>query len=131
MASDSVFMARRDKSPRDKAGIKREEFIKKMPNILADIQSNLFNRALAFRKDNTLEIDDRKAFDDIFTSEENKIHGGFVYSHWCGSDKCEARIKEELSVTIRCIPFEASVEQGRCICCGEASSQRVLFAKAY
>ena len=131
MANDSVFMARRDKSFKEKSGIKREEFIQTLPGILGEIQDNLFNRALAFRKENSLKIDDKKAFNDIFTSEENKIHGGFVYSHWCGSEQCEAKIKEDLSVTIRCIPFEASVEQGRCICCGEASSQRVLFAKAY
>jgi prolyl-tRNA synthetase len=76
-------------------------------------------------------MDDNKAFYDFFTAEENIIHGGFVMAHWCGADSCEAKIKEDLSVTIRCIPFDAGVEQGRCICCGSPSSCRVLFAKAY
>jgi prolyl-tRNA synthetase len=52
-------------------------------------------------------------------------------SHWCGEESCEAKIKEDLTVTIRCIPFDAPQEPGPCICCGKPSTQRVVFAKAY
>ncbi len=52
-------------------------------------------------------------------------------AHWCESRECEAKIKEDLSVTIRCIPFDSREEQGKCICCGGESAKRVLFAKAY
>ena len=44
---------------------------------------------------------------------------------------CEAKIKEDLNVTIRCIPLEATKEKGACICCGKPSDTRVVFAKAY
>ncbi|MCG8549765.1 MAG: hypothetical protein MI799_05105, partial [Desulfobacterales bacterium] len=37
----------------------------------------------------------------------------------------------DLSVTIRCIPYDNPEEAGSCICCGNDSSKRVLFAKAY
>ncbi|MEJ2662092.1 MAG: proline--tRNA ligase, partial [Desulfobacteraceae bacterium] len=60
-----------------------------------------------------------------------EIHGGFALSHWCGSPSCEAKIKEDLMVTIRCLPFDADPEEGRCISCGAPSSKRVVFAKAY
>ena len=63
--------------------------------------------------------------------EKPEIHGGFALSHWCGSEKCESKIKEDLSVTIRCIPFEGDTEEGNCICCGKTSKMRVIFAKAY
>ena len=52
-------------------------------------------------------------------------------AHWCGDGACEAKIKEDLNVTIRCLPLDAEKETGRCICCGNASAQRAVFAKAY
>eukprot|EP00828_Plagiopyla_frontata_P037786 TRINITY_DN49606_c0_g1_i1.p2 TRINITY_DN49606_c0_g1~~TRINITY_DN49606_c0_g1_i1.p2 ORF type:complete len:116 (+),score=20.13 TRINITY_DN49606_c0_g1_i1:114-461(+) len=92
----------------------------------------LFNRALAFKKANTIEINETEQFKQFFTApNESTIHGGFAMAHWCGAAECEAKIKEELSVTIRCIPFDSKTEQGNCICCGNASGRRVLFAKAY
>jgi prolyl-tRNA synthetase len=42
----------------------------------------------------------------------------------------EAEIKDELKVTIRCIPFDAQEEDGSAYGCGRASV-RVLFAKSY
>jgi len=55
---------------------------------------------------------------------------GFLWAHWCGLAECEAKIKEETKATIRAIPFQEG-EGGKCIRCGEASVQRVVFAKAY
>ncbi|MFO7752268.1 MAG: proline--tRNA ligase [Desulfobacteraceae bacterium] len=132
MEKDSVFMATRDCAPRDKKGVKREEFIASIGDILDGIQNNLFNRALAFRKEHTHNIDNREDFYRFYTNEDgNRIAGGFTNAHWCGSAACEEKIKNDLSVTIRCIPFDSPREQGECICCGEPSSKRVLFSKAY
>jgi prolyl-tRNA synthetase len=131
MENDSVFMGRRDKSPKEKESLKREEFINKIIDILDDIQNNMYNKAVAFRKENTHEIDEQKQFYEFYTPKDEGIHGGFVHAHWCGSAKCEEKIKKDLSVTIRCIPFSSRTEQGKCICCGSTSSRRVLFAKAY
>ncbi len=134
MENDQVFMARRDKAHRDKASLKRDEFIASVGTILDEIQQNLYDRAATLLKAHTRKIDDRKAFFDFFTPENQEkpeIHGGFASSHWCGSAECEARIKEDLSVTIRCIPLDAAEEAGACIFCGEPSRRRVIFAKAY
>ena len=134
IAANSVFVARRDKDHREKVSLKREQFVKELPDILDDIQNNLFARALAFRNDHTVRIDDKKAFYKYFTpknAEKSEIHGGFALSHWCGSGDCEARVKEDLSVTIRCIPLDAETENGACAYCGKPSRQRVLWAKAY
>jgi len=132
--NDQVFMGRRDKAHRDKTSLRREEFIATVGDILDEMQQTLFDRAAALLKSNTREIDDRQAFFDFFTPENKEkpeIHGGFTRAHWCGNAECEARIKEELSVTIRCIPFDIKEETGICIYCGEPSSRRVIFAKAY
>lgn len=128
---NTVFMARRDLPPNKKQSINREEFISGFTDILDSIQDNLFNRAVTFRNKNTFEIDDQKEFYELYKKAKGYNNGAFVMSHWCGSDACEEKIKKDLSVTIRCIPFDSPTEQGECICCGSASSRRVLFAKAY
>jgi prolyl-tRNA synthetase len=79
-------------------------------------------------------VDERKDFYDWFTpknQDKPEIHGGFAMSHWCGNEACESKIKTDLNVTIRCIPLDARREKGPCICCGESSDTRVVFAKAY
>jgi prolyl-tRNA synthetase len=43
----------------------------------------------------------------------------------------EEQVKNDLSVTIRCIPLDAEEEQGKCVISGEPSSRRVLFGKSY
>ena len=136
--NDSVFVARRDKSHRDKESFKREKFIDDIVEILDDIQNNLYNRALLNRDKNTVEIDTYDEFNVFFKSkksEKHEIHGGFAMSHWCGDGDCEAKIKDDLSVTIRCIPFNDKNNgeniDGRCVYCGKYSNQRVVFAKAY
>ncbi len=131
---DSVFVGRRDRDPKDKIAIQKDEFIATIGDILDDIQQALFDRALAFREANTCVIDDINTFDAFFTpknKEKPEIHGGFALAHWCGKEACEASIKDRLNVSIRCVPFEAENESGKCIECGEKSRKRVVFAKAY
>jgi prolyl-tRNA synthetase len=127
--NNSVFMARRDTN--EKRPMDRNEFITGVVELLDNIQDTLFQRALQFRKDNSFPIDSKKEFYKLFTKAKGYENGAFIYSHWCGSTTCEETIKKDLSVTIRCIPFDSPEEKGSCICCGNDSSKRVLFAKAY
>lgn len=130
----SVFMGRRDKDAKDKKGLAFDELIKELPMILDDIQNNIFQKALELRKNNTVNIDDKEEFYRFFTpknAEQPEIHGGFANSHWCGNTDCETKIKDDLKVTIRCIPNDAVEEAGSCICCGKESRRRVIFAKSY
>lgn len=134
IANNSVFVARRDQTPKEKMSIGRDRFISQVDHILDEIQHHLFNEALAFREKNTIQIDHREEFYQFFTPKDQQkpeIHGGFAMSHWCGNDACETQIKDDLKVTIRCIPFDNERGDGKCICCGEPSRERVVFAKAY
>jgi len=134
IADNSVYVGRRDMSPRSKTSLKRDRFVAEIANILDEIQEFLFKRASADMNTHTIAIDDSKEFYDFFTPdnrEKPEIHGGFALSHWCGADMCEEKIKDDLKVTIRCIPFDAASENGECVCCGKSSDQRVAFAKAY
>ena len=133
--SSSVYVGRRDKTRKERYSAKREEFVASVGAVLEDMQKNLFNRALAYRTDNTREIDDEASFKAFFTpknAEQPEIHGGFALSHWCGGAECETKLNDTLSVTIRCIPTDYQKSgPGRCIVCGKDSPGRVLFAKAY
>lgn len=94
--------------------------------LLAEIQQSLFDRTVKFREDNTHKADTWDEFVDIL---DNKA--GFVYAHWDGTPETEELIKEKAKATIRCIPFNNPLEEGKCILTGKPSKQRVLFARAY
>jgi prolyl-tRNA synthetase len=57
--------------------------------------------------------------------------GGFVSAHWDGTAETENKIKDLTKATIRCVPLNNKIEEGKCVLTGEKSMQRVLFAKAY
>ena len=136
MEKNAVFVGRRDRSPKDKQSIAREEFVATAPALLQSIQDALFDRAKAFREQHTRRIDTKAEFYDFFTAprvEENAptpIHGGFALTHFSGEVQLEEQIKNELGVTVRCIPLEAG-EPGTCPFTGKPSPQRVVWAKAY
>ena len=131
-AANAVFVARRDTG--EKAGIPRAEFVATVVERLQSIQDNLLARAKAHRAANTREIDtfeELKAYFTAQTPERPEIHGGFAMCHWNGSKAVEKRLKDELKVTIRCIPLDAKEEPGKCVVTGEPSPRRVVMAKAY
>jgi prolyl-tRNA synthetase len=105
--------------------------------MLQDIQDALYKRALAFRTEHTRNIDSKEEFYAWFTPPATKnsndptpIHGGFAMTHFSGDPKLEAQIKDELGVTVRCIPL-APGEPGTCPFTGQPSAKRVVWAKAY
>ena len=111
-----------------------EEFASRVPGILQAIQTNLYERALAFRDEHTRDIDTTEEFYAFFTAknpDRPEIHGGFARAHWDSTAESEEKIKNDLKVTIRCIPRDAREEEGRCIVSGRPSRRRVLWAKAY
>jgi len=134
MAADSVALARRDKPHKEIKFIKRAELTGTIGNILDEIQNGLLIRARELRDSNTRKIDSRDEFYSFFTPQNQahpEIHGGFALAHWSGEAEVEEKVKNELGVTIRCIPFDSPPEEGKCVISGKPSRRRVLFAKAY
>lgn len=95
-------------------------------NLLAEIQKNIFEKARAFRDANIRRAD---SWDELVDILDNK--GGFVAAHWDGTVETEEAIKEKIKATIRCIPLDNKLEDGKCVLTGKPSKQRVLFARAY
>lgn len=128
--SETCVLARRDTA--EKASVSLENVVTEVIGLLTDIQTKLWERALAFRERNTHWIDTWEAFEGAFAGETAP---GFVVSHWDGTDETEARIAELTKATIRCIPLQPlrqdDGEPGACVLTGKPSQRRVVFAKAY
>jgi len=134
---DGVFMGRRDKTPKDKLAMPRTQLLAEVLSILDEIQANLFARAKAFRDEHTKTIDTKAEFYEFFATPPTKkpndptpIHGGFALTHYNGDPAVENQIKEDLKVTVRCIPLTGA-EPGTCPFTGAPSPQRVVWAKSY
>lgn len=125
--ANTVFLGRRDKEYKDKQAQELRQFLATITLQLDDIQETLLNRAREFQKQNTIAIHCEADFYEFFTESD----GGFASAHWNGDAAIEAKIKQDLNVTIRCIPFMEQPESGNCIFSGDKSLQRVIFAKSY
>ncbi|MGZ4100104.1 MAG: His/Gly/Thr/Pro-type tRNA ligase C-terminal domain-containing protein, partial [Bacteroidia bacterium] len=124
LANGTVEVARRDNLTKEI--VKIDEIENYIANLLEEIQSNLYKRALERREQMSHKADTYEEFKKILDEKP-----GFVYAHWDGTPETEEKIKEETKATIRCIPLNNKEEQGTCIYSGKPSTQRVLFARAY
>lgn len=120
----TVEIARRD--TKEKQSVEQEKAVDYIDNLLKEIQENIYNKAASFKAEKTTQVDTYEEFKQVLEKE-----GGFIYAHWDGTSETEEKIKEETKATIRCIPLNSSMEEGKCIYTGKPSKQRVLFAKAY
>ena len=117
-------VARRDTL--SKEVISKDGIARTICNLLEQIQSDLFNKALEYRNSHITEVSN---FEEFKTVLEEK--GGFLSAHWDGTAETEEKIKELTKATIRCIALDRVESSGSCILTGKPSVGRVLFAKAY
>jgi prolyl-tRNA synthetase len=126
MESGNVVLVRRDTG--EKEQVSRDAAPARIRELLGEIQTSLYNRALQLREENTYRLSDYGEFTSLF----NENGGGFVETHWCGSTDCEAEIKADTKATIRVLPFEQEIPEGAtCIKCGKPAQYRAVFSKAY
>ena len=117
-------VARRDTLTKEV--VLKDGIVNYVSDLLEQIQTDLFNKALDYRNNHITEVSDFEAFKDVL---ENKT--GFVSAHWDGTAETEEKIKDLTKATIRCIPLDRKEEAGSCVLTGKPSVGRVLFAKAY
>ena len=123
MQNGTVEVVRRD--TREKMVLQQTDLVNKVEHLLENIQSNLYQKAISFREQNTISVN---TYDEFKQAIEK---GGFVYAHWDGTPETEEKIKEETKATIRCVPIDGKLESGKCILSGKTSERRVVFAQAY
>ncbi|MDB2357649.1 His/Gly/Thr/Pro-type tRNA ligase C-terminal domain-containing protein, partial [Opitutales bacterium] len=133
MEKDSVFVARRDRAPKDKQSIDREQFVAGVADLLDEMQAGLLAKAKQFRKDHTREVTTEAEFIEFFTPKNQnhpEIHGGFASMGFCCDPELEDSIAKQYKVTVRCIPNATVNETVPCVFTGKPG-KRVIFAKSY
>lgn len=123
MALGNVVLARRDTS--EKETVKQSVIAKHIENVLAEMQTALFERALQLRNEHTFTV---TSYDEF----KEKVAHGFVRALWCGEAECEAAIKADTKATIRCLPFEKELSgSGTCVHSGHEAKHEAIWARAY
>lgn len=120
----TVELARRDTLTKE--FVAKEAVVDKVAQLLKEIQVNLFEKAKKHREDHYTLVDTFEEFKEVLETK-----GGFISAHWDGTAATEEKIKQLTKATIRCIPMDSTLEDGKCVLTGAPSKQRVLFAKAY
>jgi prolyl-tRNA synthetase len=129
VAAGEAVMARRDISgAAGKSKASLEGIAGHAKTLLAEIQKNLLAQARAAMTANTHQVE---SYDRLKEQMAGEGGGGFADVYWCGRAECETKIRDDTRATCRAIPLNQSVSAGRCVVCGEAASERALFAKAY
>ncbi len=119
-----AVVVRRD--TREKITVGLDEIAERIPEIMEQMQQDMFDRALKFRDEHTY---DATTYDEFKDTIANKP--GFVRAMWCGDEACELKIKEDTTATSRCMPFEQHKLSDVCVCCGKPAKAMVYWGKAY
>lgn len=124
IAAGKCVICRRD--TREKTETTFEALADTLKQVLADMQRDMLERARTHRDTHTYTAENMEEFVKIFDEK-----AGFVKAMWCGSQECEDIIKEKLSVTSRCMPFDQEHIADTCVCCGKPAKKMVYWGRAY
>ena len=121
----SCVVCRRD--TREKYTVKLDEIRDFTVKLLDTIHDDMYARAEKHLKEN---IFDARTYDEFKDIADNKP--GFIRAMWCGDTACEEKIKEDTTVTSRCLPWDDQEEiSDTCVCCGKKAKHLVYWGKAY
>src|SRR3984885_5680441 len=130
LANGNIALKRRDTGskeilPQVQAGLR-------LPQVLAEMQRDLYHKAKQRMKENTVMADSLEEVEDILRDVTAEKGGGkFVMAHLNDDPACDARLKQ-FKATVRCIPVQDEFDgAGNCIVTGKRVDRRVVIAKAY
>ena len=90
--------------------------MERIEGLMAEIQENIYKKALAYRESMITKVDTWEEFKRVLDEK-----GGFLSAHWDGTVETEVAIKEATKPD----------EEGVCVFSGRPSHRRVLFARSY
>ncbi|MBQ1351473.1 MAG: proline--tRNA ligase [Oscillospiraceae bacterium] len=97
-----------------------------VPIALDAIHDGLFQKAKKNLEENTFAATTMEEAKQIIETK-----GGFIKTMWCGDLECELKMKEEVGVSSRCIPFKQEEISDVCPCCGKPAKKMVYWGVAY
>jgi prolyl-tRNA synthetase len=130
LAANNIVLKRRDTGAKEP--LPQADLASRLPAVLAQMQTDLYNAAKERLKSNTVlanSLDEVEAILKDVTAERGG--GKFVMAHVKDDPACDARLKE-FKATVRCIPMVDEYDgPGKCIVTGEQVDRRSVIAKAY
>ncbi len=123
---NQCVLVRRD--TREKTIVPLEALETEVPRLLTAVRDGLYEKALARRESMTYQASSMEELREIVSTK-----AGFVKAPWCGSRACEEKLKEDLGITSRCIPFDGGHQEhaGVCPVCGKETDTIVVWGTAY
>ncbi len=105
---------------REKTDIPLSELEARIPAMLDDIHNIMSDKV-------------RRNLAETFEQARELVNtkGGFVKTMWCGDVSCEQRMKDELGVSSRCLPFEQERISDTCPICGKPAEKMIVWGVAY
>ena len=124
IGSSCCVLVRRDTG--EKTTVPLDSLEETVETLLKAVGDNLYARALANREQKTTVC---RTYEEFADTAKNKP--GFIKTMWCGDEACEARVKDELEVSSRCMPFEQEKLGDVCPICGKPAKCMIYWGKAY
>lgn len=124
-----VFMRHKEKS--DSQVLAKEEIVMKIKGLLDVVHTELYQRALAYQKENTVRLNSLTEFEEIFKND--RFPNPFVLVPFNGDKSLEASIQKQYGVTIRCIPHDQPPPSSAssCLFTKQQGAKQAIFAKSY
>ena len=101
LEKNQCVLVRRD--TREKVFVSLDELETAIPAQLEALRKDLYERALANREKRTWAA---TTMDEV--KELAKANTGYIKTMWCGDLACEMKMKEEVGLSSRCMPFAGS-----------------------
>ena len=121
---NQCVLVRRD--TREKYFVSLDDLETEIPRLLNELAQNIYNRALENRENRTWTA---TTMDEV--KELAEKNNGYIKTMWCGDLACEEKMKEEVGLSSRCMPFEQEKLSDVCPCCGKPANLMVYWGKAY
>ncbi len=121
---NQCVLVRRD--TREKYFVSLDDLETEIPRLLDELAKNIYQRALENRENRTWSA---TTMDEV--KELAEKNNGYIKTMWCGSLECEEKMKEEVGLSSRCMPFEQEHISDVCPCCGKPANLMVYWGKAY
>ena len=112
---------------REKTVVSLDDVATVVQQKLKEVHDGLYSKALENRNRRTYDC----TTTDQMIDEMTKKGDGFIRAMWCGSEECEAAVKEKTGAGSRCIPFDQVQISDKCVCCGKPAKTMVIWGKAY
>ena len=124
LEKNQCVLVRRD--TREKQFVSLDALTELIPQQLAALGQDLYDRALANREARTWSAATMDEVKDIVSKNT-----GFVKTMWCGDLACEEAMKEQAGLSSRCMPYEQEHIADVCPVCGKPAGKMVVWGIAY